>query len=204
MTEPQRANAAAELLALEKKYRTGAFDDLESDRWQELVSEISGADRTENARRSFRLASAISATVRIREGRFPCTISDISRIGLMAAGAAFRYITHEDTIEVLSVQVGTDQPLNLVCNIARLDSAREPPIAALSIASENTAETRGRFFDYVYYPLYLEYLAGLAKGAAPLKSAKPEKATKPAAKAKKPAPRASGKAKKATKKPARR
>lgn len=158
-----KAILAQELLDLEKEYQNAGLDGPKSERWNQLVPQLFGEENADHKRRSFRIPGNVPATVKIRAGTFPCEIQEVSRIGLMLQGQVFRFITHEDTVELLKFTFDKEeQPLNLTCSIARLEGSGDAAKAGLQIASHNPSEARERFFDRVYYPLYIQYLKYLA------------------------------------------
>ena len=161
----QKQKAARELLELEQLYQKGiAFDDRQSQRWHELVANIFGPENAAHARRSFRLPSQVPCTVRIGQGKFECTALEISRMGLTLEGPVLRHITHDHQVEVVSTVLdGKAAALNLICTVARLEPAKDPPRAGLVFAAETASNIRQRFFDVVYYPQYLRHLEHLTQ-----------------------------------------
>jgi hypothetical protein len=162
----KKTNVAKELLELERQYQKGGLDEKQALRWQELVGEIFGEQNSAHNRRSFRIASEVSCKVKIRQGAFDCSLLEVSRIGLSISGVVFNYITHEDTVQLASTRLDNEErPLDLLCRIVRFDNGRKPAVAGLVIAENNSDEVRGRYFDRLYYPLYLRFLNRLAKEA---------------------------------------
>jgi hypothetical protein len=170
--QEQVSEAARELLELERRWQTGSFDEPEAARWYELAVLVFGDEDSAHRRRSFRLTANVPVMLKMGSGIYEGTIVEVSRLGLAIAGAAFGRVTHEDSIDLLDFTLdGVKRPLNMTCEIVRLDIARKPlPVAGVSVDKSNPKEVGARFFEDLYYPLYISNLEHLAKGAHEMKA----------------------------------
>ena len=160
----QMKQAAKELLDLERLYQKNvAFGDEQRSRWEACVSRIFGEGNATHGRRSFRLPGQLPCSVKIGQGVFECSALEVSRLGMTLAGPILRHITIDHAIELLSLIVdGADVAIGLACRVARLDPSKEPPLVGVAFSPDVTSDQRQRFFDVIYYPLYMRYLESLA------------------------------------------
>jgi hypothetical protein len=157
--------AARELLELEREYQRTGLDQTATELWQTLAEEVFGRAHNAHHRRSFRLPTEVSATVKIRHGTFGCSITDVSLVGLTLAGQVFAYISDEDPVELARVRIGSrDSEVNLRCRVIHFGQSLRGPTVGLALAVDNADDAMQRFSDDVYYPLYLRYLEHLAEG----------------------------------------
>jgi hypothetical protein len=151
------SSAARELLTLEEMYQRGQeFDDNQAQRWHELVATVFGQNNSAHHRRSLRLPALVPVIVQIRKGLFQCHLSEVSRLGVALGGEVFKHITHEDSIVLRAITVErAEEHFELKYHIENIRLDREPPVCGATISNENSPESRGHFFDKVFYPLYL-------------------------------------------------
>ncbi|MBP9113671.1 MAG: PilZ domain-containing protein [Polyangiaceae bacterium] len=200
---------ARELLSLEKSNRKGGLSDSQTKRWEELAAKLFAKSLGNNKRMSTRLPAKVVATVQVGERSFPCTIDDMSLVGMTLSGEVFGYVDRNVPIRLRAVTIGKSMvSLDLKCNAVRFGYIGKTAVAGVTIASDGPSDALQSFFDKVYYPVYSMYLENIASGkiALPVAAAKgtgkgatkpagkATKSSKPAAKATKPAAKATPKA----------
>lgn len=198
---------ARELLSLEKSNSKGGLSDSQTKRWEELAAKLFAKSLGNNKRMSTRLPAKVVATVQVGERSFPCTIDDMSLVGMTLSGEVFGYVDRNVPIRLRAVTIGKSMvSLDLKCNAVRFGYIGKTAVAGVTIASDGPSDALQSFFDKVYYPVYSMYLENIASGEIALQlpstkgaSRPAAKATKsvpvkPAAKAAKPAPKAAEKA----------
>jgi hypothetical protein len=160
------AEAASELIALEQQLVAGRNDQKLFDRWITLVKQVLGGEGHLHSRRSVRLPAHVPVRLGIRQGEFLCHLTDLSQLGLTVAGPVFSHIAVGEPIEVRSIEeAGKVRNVGVRCDVVRIDSGQTPAVAGLRVANDNDDASSQRFFDVIYYPMYLAYLRRAAEGA---------------------------------------
>jgi hypothetical protein len=163
-----RTAAATELLELEGLSQVGPLTPAQNERWQALALEIFGPDLDVYIRRSFRLDAHAKSNVSIKRSEFACTLTQISHLGCALEGDVFRYIEKGEPLELRWVEgLGGKVELNLKCHVVWTEAQRTSAgSAGVLFSPDNAVESRRRFFDELYYPLYLAFLRKLCKASS--------------------------------------
>jgi len=165
-TREDPAHAAAELITLERRFLAGSGDAALFDRWVGLVNLVLGSADGPHSRRSVRLPASVPVRLGIRKGEFTCQLTDLSQLGLTVSGPVLSHITVGEPIELRSIErSGGQLPVGVLCDIVRIDNGKTPAVAGLRLARDNDPTSQRRFFDAIYYPLYLAYLERRAESA---------------------------------------
>ena len=161
---PRASSAAAQLLVLEQELRRGNTDPALLEKWSSLVTRVLGGKVGHNQRRSIRLPASVSVRLGIRKGEFVCQLTDLSQLGITVSGPVLAHIATGEVVELRAVgEKGAEHVVGMRTEVMRIDSAPTPPVAGLQLAHDNDAAAQGRYFEFVYYPLYLAYLESQAR-----------------------------------------
>jgi hypothetical protein len=151
--------AATELIELERELYTADAPPGATERWMTLVNRVLGSSVGPHPRRSVRLPAELPVRLGIRKGEFTCQLTDVSHLGVTVEGAVLAHISMDDTVEIRSLETADgSQPIGVRSTVVRIDGSQSPAVAGLSLSLDNDDEARRRYFDEIYYPLYLAYL----------------------------------------------
>jgi hypothetical protein len=160
----EKSAIAQELLVLERRYQQGALTSRDEARVNELAAELFGQEEFNLRRKSYRLPCDRSAVVDVGGRTFPCGLVEVSHIGLTIAGEALPVTGNDVQLTVASVDVdGQKIALELRCRVVRSGRARGGYFIGVEIAQGNSPAVEARYFQDVYYPLYLDYLENVAQ-----------------------------------------
>lgn len=159
--EHQLATIASELYELETQYGQSGLNSTQTERWNHLVKEFVTALRTDGERRrNTRVPGEMELTVKKGTETITCKLEDMSHHGLKVRGDFAKAFKKGDDVEVESITIdGKTEPLHMNGKLAWKQGRWSGGI----MFTENSPESRKRFFDSAYYPLYLRYLKTLSQ-----------------------------------------
>jgi len=160
---PDRAKAAAELLRLENKYRNGLLTESEGELWNEMATRLFAETRQGKRRKSFRLPCDLRGHAITRdEDLFQCQVTELSHLGMaFAAVPARSFQLGDDVIIKDLVFDGDSTALDLRCEVVTSGGVGREARYGLTF-SESSPSVSTRYFERIYYPVYIRYLEIIA------------------------------------------
>ena len=157
------SSAAGELLALEQIQKTRSLDEIEQDRWDDLVVQIF-SEKTTNGkrRRSFRLNPHLKCTIKIRGEVYEGDLIDMSLCGFSFKCKYLRSRDSDFLFNLESVQIQDQNfQIGIECKTVNIMTLRNDEKFGAQITSGNSSETLRVYVDKIYYPVYIFYLESL-------------------------------------------